>query len=312
MKNNSLKINNGCLNIFKLLVLLYDDEAEYKKVIEIFKNDISVEENYDEKKLNNLYQVILNKYINALKVFGVKVYKKKNKFKLDSSLYSINYSIQDLKAMSIIIGASNKLQDVDIVKDISDLKTNLLLRMNNKDKNILNMYSGDNDFSFFYTDFKQQIDKCKFYTKEGSLLDIVYLYRNKERRCKCQAKEVFYDVKTAYLKVYDTQKNEYIDIPIPNILSITLLPNRINSFISTKTVVYKLKGRLANTYKLKANEKLDSKTENEMIIINRNEPLDKLFSRLMRYADLCEIITPKSLRREMLNLLDDTLDLYKK
>ena len=311
MKNNKLKINNGCLNIFKLLILLYNNEAEYSKVIEIFKNDLEHDENYDDKKLNNLLQVILNKYINALKVFGIKVHKKKNQFILDSSIYSLDYTLQDLKALSIILSASEKLQDEDISKDMADLKFNLLLRMDNSAKNILNNFENNNDFSFFYTDFKDQINKCKYYAKEGSSLDIVYLNRNKEINCICEAKDVLYDFKTAYFRVYDTKKNENVDIPLPAILSIKFLPNRIKAFINTKTVVYKLKGRLAHTYKLKPNEKLDNKKDNEITIINKDEPLDKLFSRLMRYSDLCEIITPISLRREMLSLLDNTLALYK-
>lgn len=312
MKVKNSKINNGCINTFKLLTLLYHDEADYDKVLNIFRSDVNEEEYLDEKKLNNLLQVILNKHINALKVFGVKIHKKNSKFILDSNLYSVDYSLQDLKALSLILGASNQINDENISHHISDFKANMLIRMNADDKNKLDSLYTENDFSFFYTDLKGQIDQCRRYAQESALLDVIYLRRTKERRLKCQAKDVLYDVKTTYLKVYDINNNEYVEIALPNILSMEVLPNVTPQYTATKTVVFKLKGRLAKTYKLKNNEKLSKKENDELIIVNNNEPIDKLLSRLMRYSDLCEIMTPKYLRREMANLIDETLALYEK
>ena len=105
--------------MFKFLNLLYKNEAEYESVYEIFKSDIIREnEVYDDKKLNNLVQVVLNKYINALRIFGVKIKKEKNKFKLESSLYISEYSIDNIKAMSILTNANINIPDKDINKNI--------------------------------------------------------------------------------------------------------------------------------------------------------------------------------------------------
>ena len=182
--------------------------------------------------------------------------------------------------------------------------------MCNSNKNTFNFLSTKKDFSFFYTDLKDQIEQCKNYCNDNVILDITYLKRNKDIHSKCKPKEVTYDVKTAYLNAYDTVKKENIEIALPNILSIKILPNRSSGYESTTTVVYKLKGRLAKTYKLKDGEKLQDKKDGEIIISNSGEPLDKLFSRLMRYTDLCEIITPKFIRNDMVNLINETLKLY--
>ena len=292
-------------------MLLYNDEADYNAVYNIFKTDI-IEDGkvYDEKKLNNLIQVVINKYINALKVFGIKIRKEKHKYKLESSLYSVEYSTNDLKALSLIVGASKNLPDTNIAGNIEKLKANLFLRMCNSNKNTFNFLSTQKDFSFFYTDLKDQILQCKNYCNDNVILDITYLKRNKDIHTKCKPKEITYDVKTAYLNVYDIVKKENIEIALPNILSINVLPNRSSNYESTTTVVFKLKGRLAKIYKLKDGEKLQDKKDGEIIISNSGEPLDKLFSRLMRYADLCEIITPKFIRNDMINLINDTLRLY--
>lgn len=292
-------------------MLLYNDEADYKSVYNIFKTDIVEEgEIYDDKKLNNLIQVVLNKYTNALKIFGVKISKENNKYRLDSSLYSVNYTLNDLKALSILINASENIPDDNLNKSINELKNNLILRMSNTNKNTLNSLNSDKDFSFFYTDLKDQIQKCKNYCKDNVILDLIYLHKNKEIRCICKPKEVTYSVKTAYLNAYDTKRNEYIEIALPNILSIKLMPSRSSNKETTTTIVYKLKGRLSKTYKLKEGEKLQAQKDGELVISNTGEPLDKLFSRLMRYADLCEIVTPKYIRDEMKNLIDETIKHY--
>ena len=292
-------------------MLLYNDEADYKSVYNIFKTDIVEEgEIYDDKKLNNLIQVVLNKYANALKIFGVKINKENNKFRLDSSLYSVNYSLNDLKALSMLISASENIPDDNLNKSINELKNNLLLRMSNTDKNTLKSLNSDKDFSFFYTDLKDQIQKCKNYCKDNVILDLIYLHKNKEVRCICKPKEVTYSVKTAYLNAYDTKRNENIEIALPNILSIKVMPSRSTNKETTTTIVYKLKGRLSKTYKLKEGEKLQAQKEGELVISNTGEPLDKLFSRLMRYAELCEIISPKYIRNEMKTLIDATIKNY--
>ena len=113
-KKTSLKLNDGCLKIFRLLNLLYEDKADYSSVVEIFKDDLH------EQSTNNI-QVVLNKYMNALKVFGIKLKKVKNKYKLQSSLYSMNYTLDDLKSISILIKSVKTFPDEQITKDINCL-----------------------------------------------------------------------------------------------------------------------------------------------------------------------------------------------
>ncbi len=299
--------------MFKFLNLLYKNEAEYESVYEIFKSDIIREnEVYDDKKLNNLVQVVLNKYINALRIFGVKIKKEKNKFKLESSLYISEYSIDNIKAMSILTNANINIPDKDINKNISELVNNIVLRMDIQRRNILNSLLGKYNFTFYFTNIKDQIEQCKKYCKDNVLLEINYINKKKEERCICKPKEIKYTIKTAILSCYEVKKKEIIEIALPNIISIDELPNRTTSFESTTTVVYKLTGRLAKTYKLKENEKLDKIEEDSITIINTGEPRDKLFARLMRYADLCKIITPKYIRSDMINLINDSLKNYNK
>ena len=100
------KLNRGCLKIFQLLKLLYEDNADYDSVVKIFKDET-------EGQSANTIHVNLNKYFNTLKIFGIKIKKENNKFKLLSSLYSMNFTVEDLKAISILASSIDKFPEQD-------------------------------------------------------------------------------------------------------------------------------------------------------------------------------------------------------
>ena len=306
MKNNK-KLNEGCLKIFQLLELLYEDKADYDSVISIFKDEFA------DQSTNNI-QVILNKNMNALKVFGIKVIKENNKYKMLSSLYSMPFTLDDLKAISIITNSIKEFPDEEIDKNILSFINNIQFRMGNEDKNTLNNLSQNRnyDFSFYYSNIKDQVEQCQKICKEGFIINVFYISKGQEISCKCTPQEVLYDTKNAYLKVYDTISRQNLEIPVTNILSIAKLPQIAKKVEMTTTVVYKLKNRLAQTYKLKETETSEGLNANgELIVINKGEPFDKLLQRLMRYSYNCEIVSPKNLREEMIKLINKTLNNYK-
>lgn len=303
---SSKKLNEGCIKIFKLLTLLYEDKAEYNDVVEIF-----MDESYNQTP-NNL-QVNINKYFNTLKIFGIKVKKEKNKYKLLSGLYSMHFTSEDLKSISLIMSYLNNFPDIDMTKKINEFLETIKLRMNNEDKITLSTMNTnpEYDFSFYYSDIREQIAHCEQICKENFFIVVLYKKKGKEYKCKCTAKEVIYNSKTAYLKVYDASVRQNLEIPIGNILAINSLPQKSSSMEMSTTVVYKLKNRLAKTYKLKKHEHSNGFDEKgDQIIVNNNEDFDNLISRLMRYAENCEIMSPKPLREKMQAIISETLANY--
>ena len=77
------------------------------------------------------------------------------------------------------------------------------------------------------------------------------------------------------------------------------------------TVVFKLKNRLAKTYKLKENEYSEGfDEEGNQTIVNKSGVLNTLIPRLLRYSYDCEIITPKYLREEMKSIINEIINQY--
>lgn len=299
-------MNDGCIKIFKLIKLLYEDKADYQSVIDIFIDD------FNEDQTTNNIQVVLNKYLNTLKVFGLNVVKENNKFILKNGLYSIPFSNDDLISIGILTKLSENFPDKDISQNIQKLLQELNFRMDESHKNKLKNISKNYNFSFFYSNLEEKIDYCKQICKENFVVVIIYLKNNEEIKCKCTSKEIIYEPEGAFLKVYDAISHENINIPITNILTISKQPQIANSTELTTTVVYKLKNRLAKTYKIKENEYSDGyDKDGNLTIINKNEPFDILLKRLMRYSFNCEIISPKHLRIKMLEQINKTLEQYK-
>ena len=299
-------MNDGCIKIFKLIKLLYEDKADYQSVIDIFIDD------FNEDQTTNNIQVVLDKYLNTLKVFGLNVVKENNKFILKNGLYSIPFSNDDLISIGILTKLSENFPDKDISQNIQKLLQELNFRMDESHKNKLKNISKNYNFSFFYSNLEEKIDYCKQICKENFVVVIIYLKNNEEVKCKCTPKEIIYEPEGAFLKVYDAISPENINIPITNILTISKQPQIANSTELTTTVVYKLKNRLAKTYKIKENEYSDGyDKDGNLTIINKNEPFDILLKRLMRYSFNCEIISPKHLRIKMLEQINKTLEQYK-
>ena len=81
MARLSEKYNDSVIKMFKLLTLLLHGEADFKDVIEIFADE-------NDGVIQNSH-VILNKYLNTLKIFGIKITKQKNKYYYDNTFIFI-------------------------------------------------------------------------------------------------------------------------------------------------------------------------------------------------------------------------------
>ena len=298
------KINIGCLKIFKLLVLLYKDEAYYKDVVEIFKDEL------EEKSTNNI-QVILNKNINVLRVFGIKIRKIKDKYKLCSNLYSMDFADEDIKAINLLINSVKNFPNKETQDNINTLVNDIMLRMSDANKIKLASLQDKYDFSFCYSSTKEQINKAEKLCKDHLYVSLIYIKNNKNHECRGEAKELIFGSKNVSIVIADIIKNEKYIIPLANIIQLKESPSITTNKELTTTVVYKLKNRLAKTYKIKSNEYSQGfDSEGSQTIVCKNEPFEQLLKRLMRYSYNCEIISPKFLREQMKELINEALNRY--
>ena len=284
--------------------MLYENDAEYKDVIEIFETDGK----------GDTQNVTLNKFLNSLKVFGVKIEKKNNKYKMKNIPFATKFEIEDLRALAIFEKTIEALPDKKgkeicekfiehIKKHLSSQSTVSYEQIKSNDKN---------DYTFYYKNLKDQICECEDLIAQSFKINIKYYDRNNEyKECFCTPKEVIYDNKYAYLRIFNSKTGTTEDIPVQNIINAEQMPTQKDTASNTKTVAFRLKGRLANAYTLKEGEHISEYGEDgSILVINRSEPTEHLLSRLMRYDFDCKIEYPKELKQKMQQMISDTLKNY--
>lgn len=301
----SEKYNDSCLKMFKLLTLLIQGVADFKDVIEVFADENNV--------VDSNSHVILNKYLNTLKIFGIKINKIKNKYYLLNMPFNIDFNSQDVNAVEILKSAceimvTGKSKD-SLMRFINDLE----IRYNDNAKAVADACSREKpiDLSFYFTKFREQILECERFCREKQKLEIVYLSNNKEFTIICSPKDVKYQNRKVCFSVFNQLHRRIFDIPIDNIKCIKQLPTISAASVETTSVVYVLKNRLAKAYKLKDWEHSDGFDKSgNLVVVNKDEDFDILLNRLMKYGANCVLLSPKFLRERMLDMINLSIKNY--
>lgn len=305
MARISEKYNDSCLKMFKLLTVLLQGEADFKDVISVFADE-------DDGVIANSH-VILNKYLNTLKIFGIKISKCKNKYYLLNMPFNIDFSADDVRAVELLKSAAEIMVSGKSKESLLRFIKDVEIRYDESAKSILNKSgkSSDTDFSFYFTMFRDQILECERFCQEKQKLEIVYLLNNEEFSIICSPKEIKYLNRKVCFSVFNQLSRQIFDIPLDNIKSIKQLPTLSSAAEETISVVFILKDRLAKSYKLKEWEYSNGfDKDGNLIVVNSNEDFDVLLGRLMKYAQNCTILSPKFLRERMLDLINKSLENY--
>lgn len=303
-KKLSEKYNDSCIKLFEFIKMLYNDTAEFKKVIDLFSDG-----KYDGTSNTH---VTLNKYLNALKIFGIRVKKIKHKYKMLSPLYKISFNNEDLRSINKLKDAESLLPEGLTKQNFDNFINELEIRYDENTQNLKrNSENLKNlNFDFYYSSPEEQIKLCEKYCQDNMKLEIIY-NDDEEINIICSPIETVYLKRRIYLKVLGNSGSRIYEIPLDNIKSIKQLPSSSGTASIPSTVVYRIKNRLAKNYKMKEWEHLDKiESDGNKIIINKNEDFNILLKRLMKYGTECELISPRFLREEMINLINKTLSNY--
>jgi len=305
MARLSEKYNDSCIKMFALLKLLLNDEAEYSAVMDIFADEAG---NND-----STLPVVLNKYLNTLKIFGIKVLKVKNKYHLLNMPFNIDFTAGDLKSIMLLKSAAEILPGAKSKEHLEKFIQSIEMRYSENAKSLANSLASKmpRDLSFYFSKFRDQILECERLCSEKKKLEIVYEFNNVETTIICSPKEVKYQNRKVCFSVLNQLSRQVFDIPIDNIKSIKQLPILSAAKDLTTSVVFKLKGRLAEAYKLKEWEYSNGRDfEGNLIVVNANEDPDVLLLRLMKYGENCTVLTPKFMKDRMRELLDKVIANY--
>ncbi len=305
MPRMSEKYNDACLKIFALLKLFSEGEAEYSQVIKLFADS--------KGNITQNANVTLNKYLNTVKIFGVEVDKIKNKYILRHMPFSMKLNENDLQAVALIKSAVNFLSEgknkANVIKLVNDLQN--LYDKETRQLNVIIDSNKNYDLSFYFKKFESQIAECEEYLQNSCKVEIVYTVDNKDKIMFCVPKEIKYLDKIVCYSVYDTLSRRIVDIPMESIKNIRKVSDTVSKEQIGATVIFKLKGSLADRYKLREWEHSEGKDKDgRLTVVNSGEDFNSLCTRLLRYDDQCVAIAPESFRNYMKNMIDEMLNKY--
>lgn len=300
------KYNDSCVKLFQFIKMLYDGDVDFKRVIEHFSDG-----NYDGTSNTH---VTLNKYLNAMKIFGMKVKKIKNSYKMLSPLYKIHFNLEDLKSIEALKESEQLLPEGKHKKNLEEFLRALEIRFDESTQSMQETAKSTQNLhlQFYHSEMVQQVKLCEKYCQDQHKLEIIYHKdTGEEIDLICSPLELVYLKRRICLKTLGTNGSRIYEIPIENILSIKQLPGISSSTSIPTTVVYRIKNRLAKNYKIRDWEKIETIEANgSKVIVNKDEDLNNLINRLMRYGRECEVISPKFIREEMIETINKTLSNY--
>lgn len=289
MKKISEKYNEACIKVFDMLKLLSKGTAYYSDIIELF--------NPDENNPTAGAHVILNKYLNTLKIFGINIYKSKNIYHLQNSFYSLNLDKNDIKMLQLLKTSGLILSNTKQKEQFDNFVHDVEMRLTSTSRELLNS-TNDSD----------NLRNCN----DNSKLEISFYADSKEYKLICTPKDITFINQNIYLSVFNHLSRQIFDIPIDKITAIKQMPVLSATREAPMTVVYKIRNNLAKAYRLREWETTDGKIDEDgwLTIVNNNENFDVLIKRLMRYDVCCQVVSPKNFRERMLSTIDETLANY--
>lgn len=306
MKELSEKYNEACIKVFDMLRLLSRGSARYEDIIELF--------NTEDNTPNSAAPVVLNKYLNTLKIFGINISKTKNIYHLQNSFFSLNLDKDEISMLQLLKSSGAILTSKKQKEQFDSFINDIEMRLTNISKEYLNDANDETNLlrSEYFLKYRDLIAQCETYCFENQKLEVSFSYENKEYKVICNPREITYINRKAYLSVFNHLSRQIFNVPVDSIISIKQMPLLSSGSEIAVTVVYKIRNNLAKAYRLKEWESTDGKIDENgwLTIVNNNEDFDVLIKRLMRYDYNCKVVSPKSFKERMQATIDDTLKNY--
>ncbi|MEI8377813.1 MAG: hypothetical protein WCF95_04655 [bacterium] len=287
--------------ILYVLFLLINNSLSQKEINEKLSQNPDIEQSFTKETLL--------KIMNTLKVSDVKISKKKNKYYISKLPWQIYLDSKHLKTLAALVSFVESLEQKELSKNYNSFLENFSRFL--PDDNFL-------DLGLETSSYKNVNKYCKH------SLTIKKIEQFRQNTCRIKTilnggHEYFFDTyhieyasREVLLTGYSLKHHENKTVNLDEIKSIKELPQKSSGVFFPSSVTFKIKGRLAKSYNLRENEKLLNFDKDELVISNKGEDRQKFFRRILKYKDLCEIVTSEIIRSDFKKMLEGILQNYQK
>lgn len=303
-KNN--KYNESCIRIFDILKLFSKRVVDFSEVISLFADE--------NGKITQNSNVLLNKYLNTLKIFGVDFVKSKNIYYIKKMPFTYSFSDEDLDAVSLILSYLSLVPNGATKNNLTDFLKTLEDRFDDNTKQrrfSLKKSVVDSDLYVYFVTHEKLISEVYNACLEKKRIEMTYKRGPKTLTAIVNPMEIRYESDKIIFSSFNNLTRQVVDTPIHKVVSIKKLNSTFNSNVPCMSVVFVLKGTLAKRYKIREWERVENtSSDSELTIINEGEDLEALMTRLLRYGENCKVVSPVEFKNEMKSRIRSTLDNY--
>ena len=289
MKRNNnrspVKKNISSTQVLKTLKVLLEDNSTMSELIE------KLNRNEDEPVFNNS---TVSKYINTCRFCGIRIPKINNKYYVTKMPFGLNFSDKETDLLEYMQDcAKSSLSANANIKFEKTIQT--LSRYSNKQ--IVPIEKGIAENACF--EFEKAIKAQKK----------VKIILKTKRNLECIPLDILEKDQKLYFHIICDGKER--NVLSSRVAGIEISKETFSKTQTDNTVIYKLTGNLAKNYNLRENERIvNNSLPDDETIINYNENIPALISRLLRYGELCEVINPGKVRTEIKETINATLANY--
>lgn len=284
-KKLSQKKNISSMQVIKTLQILLEGNYTMNELIE------KLNQNEEEAIFNNS---VVSKYINTCRFCGIDIPKIHNKYFVASMPFGLNLNNSDINLLE-------NMQNI-VSKKMTKKKYKLFSNFLEK----INRFSNKKIARVEKLTYKLTSELFENAVSEKRKINL--MLKNREIM-ECIPLKIIEIKDKTFFNVFYKDKERMIDST--RVSGIEVLRQKFLQRFDEESVIFLIRDDLASRYDLRENEQY-TKTDRVgwKAISSRGENKEILLSRLLRYDDKCEIVSPKSYREEMKQILDDALSNY--
>jgi len=156
---------------------------------------------------------------------------------------------------------------------------------------------------------RKLLNTFRQYCQDAFHLELDYrdLTSNVVHAMHVEPQEVIQRDDTLYLDAVDCQSQETVSLDLTRIENSRQLPSKNRRTKSHLIATFVVSGRLAQSYRLYADEWVIYKNNEELHIKSKVDNVDAFLDRLMKYGENCEVLAPTNLREMVRERLKNLL-----
>lgn len=285
--NFAVKKNVSSLQVLKTLQILM--EGNYTMAELVHKLNLCEKDSI----FNNS---VVSKYINTCRYCGLNIPKIHNKYIVASVPFGMNLTSRELDLLSMLQNTVKNTMPQKQNKIIDNFITKLTKYSN---KHIARIDKDTPNITLEL--FSKAIAEKRV---------IVFLFRTKTTMECIPLGIAESKTKTFFNVIY---KGKEKLVKIERVSGIEITDKKFGGqFEQNNSVIFKIKGKLMKRYTLKEDEQIMSHDLPDSFTISsyEHESRENLYSRLLRYDSLCEVVQPSSARNDMKQIIDKMLENY--